>query len=1022
MKHVKKLALVTLLSAHYSHAQEQTPQFSTHTLSENQQKNQQRTIQLGDIKAWHSGTINALNELSSSGHKVLGWDKNQHYIALFSTETASPTLLTEANLNRLGHEYNNINQVELINEGTQVLIWGSIKVYTEDDRYDTEPRLSLFSFDDTFSLIEEHSLKLNNNYSKMTVFNDHFLLSEYYNNTLFYVENDKLIESTTINSNLLPDTIRSSCIDKTTDHLFLAGYGNTWSNQPALSVFKLNETNHQLTHKLSYNNDSHYYVTCEDSNNILIQSDWTITNLAYNINDNTLTEKWQLNTYNDLGNDYELESASINNNTLYFNKSTYNPNSNMTSFSVNDTGLSLIEQTSIVNGNYGNPAYLEHILFNNGQLIGLATDMKALFISQVNDNATINSTQLLKDGQLNTPYIANVEHSLLSADGEQLFLLDQNNNKLHLLIKDDSQSFVHAKAIDLSSFNDDNILYNSQLLLTNDNQLIIAGDSNYLVFTLNEQDTLSFVYQGSYSNSNDSDLNIFEIKFNQDNNILMAVDYNTLYFFKFNEQSKFELITSIENENNDFYYAKLKTLGQYFYTIDEDSITTFIYDDQSNTLSQAAQMAIPYGTHDVLLTENNLYFYNYNSRSIQAYRKQDNGELTLLSLSPLEQNNRDFTLMSPYLAVSLNNYTDSIHFYHIDPKTGIWSASEQTLPLPSRNNLDFIPTNHHFLKEINLLQNNTIKEVYQLPVQRAPLIHSQKDKYTFLTGSQITLDLSSLFIEEDTDDTLTFSVKGLPQELSLNEHNHIVGAVSQATSGVLTITATDKDELTTDFNFEYDIQDAAFDTDLNTLIVNPNQAISLDLVTHFFGKESQLNTSDMTFTLRSGEAMTEGNTATSPLTLTENGLLTGTLIDTGLHSMMIAVTLDEGIEHIVTLDIQVNAAPIVLENKHFAFQSSQSVTIDLNTIFSDPEGSALTFEASSLPSGLTLSTEGIISGSVKQSGHYSFTVKAVDEMALSTETSISLDIESDDSGGSLSMMSLLLLSLFGMKRKKTKLK
>ncbi|WP_298770151.1 putative Ig domain-containing protein [uncultured Shewanella sp.] len=1019
MKHVKKLALVTLLSAQYSHAQEQVPQFSTHTLSENQQKNQQRTIQLGDIKTWHSGTINALDELSSSGQKVLGWDKNQQYIALFSTETATPTLLTEVNLNRLGHEYSNINQVELVNEGTQVLIWGSIKVYTEDDAYRTEPRLSLFSFNDALNLIEEHHLTLSNHYySSMLVFNNHILMTDY--NTIFYIENDKLIESNTINDNLLPDNIRSSCIDKATDHLFLAGHGNTWNNQPALSVFKLDETNHQFTHKLSYDPDSNYHVTCEDSNNILIQSGWTITNLAYNINDNTLTEKWQLNTYNDLGDDYDLDDSSLYNNTLYFNKSTYNPNSNMTSFTINDTGLSLIEQTNIVNDDYGNPANLKSILFHNEQLIGLATDMKALFVSQVNDNATINSTQLLKDGTFNIPQIANVEHSLLSADGQNLFLLDHNNNKLHLLIKDDEQSFVHAKLIDLSSFNDSNTLYNSRLLLTNDNQLIIVGESNYIVFTLKEQHTLSFVYQGSYSNTNDSYLRTSEVKFNQDNNVLMALDYDTLFFFKFNEQSKFELITSIESENNDFYNTKLKTLGQYFYAINDDAITTFIYDAQSNTLSQTAQMAIPYGTRDLLLTENNLYFYNYSSRSIQAYRKQDNGELTLLSLSPLEQNDRNFTLMSPYLAASLNNYTDSIHFYHINPKTGIWSASEQQLPLPSKNGLGFIPANHHFLKHINLLQNSTVKEVYQLPIKRAPLIRSQKDKYTFLTGSHISLDLSSLFIEEDTDDTLTFNVEGMPQELSLNEHNHIVGVVTQATSGILTITATDKDELTTDFTFEYDIQNSAFSADLNTLVVNPNQAISLDLVTHLFGEDSNLNTSEMTFTLLSNETMTESDTITNPLTLTENGLLTGALIDTGLHSMMIAATLDEGIQHIVTLDIQVNAAPTVLENNHFSFQSSQAVEIDLNTVFSDPDGSALTFETSSLPSGLTLSAAGIISGSVKQSGHYSFTVKAIDEMTLSTEASISLDIESDtDSGGSLGLISLLLLSLFGYSRKKT---
>ncbi|WP_299495152.1 putative Ig domain-containing protein [uncultured Shewanella sp.] len=1019
MKHFKKLAIATLLSAQYSHAQEHTAQFDTHSLSDNQQKNQQRAIQLGEVKTWHSGTINALNKLSSSGNRVLGWDTSQEYIALFSTETETPALLTEVNLNNLGYEYSNINQVTLINEGTQVLIWGSIKVDTEDNHYQTEPRLSLFSFNDTFNLIEEHSLTINSHYSTMTVFNNHILLSDY-NNLTFYIENNQLIEAGTINQNLLPNNIRSFCIDKTSHHIFLAGYGNSWNNQPALSVFKLDETNHQFTHKVSYESDDSYNVLCHDDNNVLIQNYQTITNLAYNTADNTLTEKWQLNTYNDLGDNYDLSNASIYNHTLYFNERDYSPESNIASFTIDDTGLTLLEKTNIYSNDYGNPANLEHILFNNGQLIGLATDLDAIFASTINDNATISSTRLLKDGKFNPPSISNIQYSLLSADGEQLFLLDQNKKNLHLLIKDDSQSYLHAEAIDLSALSANTNLYNSQLLLTEHNQLIIISESSYIVFSINEKNTLSFIHQTNYSDTNYLSFSAQNATFNQENNVLMAFNYNELYFFKLNAQSQFEIITSIENENNDFYNTQLKTLGQYFYTIDNDTITTFIYNDQSNTLSQAAQMAIPYGTRDLLLTENNLYFYNYSSRSIQAYRKQDNGELTLLSLSPLEQNDSDFTLMSPYLAISLNHYNDNINFYHINPKTGIWSFNEKTLPLPSRHSLNFIPSNNRFLKHINLLQdNNNIKEIFQLPIKRAPLIRGQKDKYTFLTESNITLDLLSLFIEEDNDDTLTFKIEGLPQGLSLNEHNHVVGSITQATSGFMTITATDKDGLTTELSLEYDIKASAFNANPSPVImVNPNQAISLDLMTHFFGEDSTLETNDLIFSLVTSDTLSESSTASNRLTLTDNGLLTGTLVDTGLHSIIITITLDEGVQNILTLDIAVNSAPTVLESSHFTFKASEALSIDLKTLFSDPEGNPLTFDTSSLPSGLSLSDQGIISGAVNQTGHYSFNVKAIDEMALTSETNINLNIGSEgDSGGSLGLLSLLLLPLLNMGRR-----
>lgn len=1023
MKHLNKLALLALLSAQYSYAQEQLPQFDAHTLSENQQKNQQRQIQLGEVKTWHSGTINALDHLSSSGSKVLGWDNSQQYIALFSTESATPTLLTEINLSSLGNEYNSINQIELINKGTKMLIWGDIRIYNENNHYQTEARLSLFSFNDTFNLIEDHSLKLNNNYSSMQMLNSHIFLSGY-NNTLFYIDDNKLIESATINNNHIPYNISSTCIDKSNQYVFMAGSSNSWDNRPSVSIFKMDVTNHQLNHKANYIEDGYYNVICESSDNVIIQSSRTITNLEYNVTDNTLIEKWQLDTYNDLGDSYSIDDASIYNNTLFFNERDYNPESNIASFTIDDTGLALIEKTNIYSNNYGSPAYLENILFNNGQLMGLATDLDTIFVSTINDNATINSTLMLKDGEQNSPNIPNVQSTLLSADGENLYLLDRTENKLHRLIKDDNQAFILADSVNLANLSGDDYLYNSQIMLTDDNQIIILSESFYMVFSVNEQNTLSFIHKKNHTITDNEYfyLATSDARFNKENNILSASDNNsTLYFFKLNNQSSFEPINSIENEDSSFYYRDIYSFGNDFYIMDDTSLNIYSYDTSLNAVTKTSKMAVPYGTRDILLSENNVYLYNDNSRTMQAYAKQDNGELTLLSLSSVKQNDSNFTLMSPYLATSLNDYTNSINFYHINPKTGIWSSSEQALPLPSKNNLDFIPSNNHFLKHINLLQDNyAIKEVYQLPVKRAPLIRSQKDKYTFLTNSNITLDLSSLFIEEDTDDTLTFSVEGLPQELSLNEHHHIVGVVTQATSGFLTITATDKDELTTDLTLEYDIKASAFDADSSTVVtVNPNQAISLDLVTHFFGEDTTLITNTMTFTLLASDTISNDSTTGNTLALTENGLLTGTLVDAGLHSVMIAVTLDEGIQNVLTLDMQVNVAPTVLENSGFAFNSSATISIDLNTVFSDPENNALTFEVSSLPSGLTLLDTGIISGSVNQTGHYSFTVKATDDMALSTDTSINLDINSDDdSGGTLGLISLLLLSLFGYSRKK----
>jgi hypothetical protein len=73
-----------------------------------------------------------------------------------------------------------------------------------------------------------------------------------------------------------------------------------------------------------------------------------------------------------------------------------------------------------------------------------------------------------------------------------------------------------------------------------------------------------------------------------------------------------------------------------------------------------------------------------------------------------------------------------------------------------------------------------------------------------------------------------------------------------------------------------------------------------------------------------------------------------------------------------------NAAPVASTIGNRAAVEGQAFTLDLSAFFSDPDGDALTFTQAGLPTGLTLSTAGLLSGVASADGAFQIQVTASD--------------------------------------------
>nr|WP_297460315.1 carbohydrate-binding protein [uncultured Halomonas sp.] len=140
----------------------------------------------------------------------------------------------------------------------------------------------------------------------------------------------------------------------------------------------------------------------------------------------------------------------------------------------------------------------------------------------------------------------------------------------------------------------------------------------------------------------------------------------------------------------------------------------------------------------------------------------------------------------------------------------------------------------------------------------------------------------------------------------------------------------------------------------------------------------------------------------------DNGVLSGSLDDLGIGTFTVTVTADDGSAMVDTsfeLTVNnVNDAPVaddVALEPYFGSQGAFFDGIDLaifENYFSDPDGDALTLSVEGLPEGLSVDSEGVISGTPSVAGSFEVIVHATDDGGLSDTLTLQFEIEGPSVG------------------------
>lgn len=122
----------------------------------------------------------------------------------------------------------------------------------------------------------------------------------------------------------------------------------------------------------------------------------------------------------------------------------------------------------------------------------------------------------------------------------------------------------------------------------------------------------------------------------------------------------------------------------------------------------------------------------------------------------------------------------------------------------------------------------------------------------------------------------------------------------------------------------------------------------------------------------------------------------------------------------ITIDVTpVNDAPRVTEINYLQGHESRRFERDVSGNFNDVDGDTLTFSATGLPEGLTISSAGVISGDPNGSSEGQVTVTATDGV-LSASSTFTLRIKNKGSGSFGGLFLVAMIALYGVRRRISK--
>ncbi len=214
--------------------------------------------------------------------------------------------------------------------------------------------------------------------------------------------------------------------------------------------------------------------------------------------------------------------------------------------------------------------------------------------------------------------------------------------------------------------------------------------------------------------------------------------------------------------------------------------------------------------------------------------------------------------------------------------------------------------------------------------------------------------------------TVTFGASGLPSGLSINSTSGVIsGTPAAACACSVTVTATDSEALSQSTSFTWNVT--------NTVsVTNPGNQSSLSgtAITPL-----QINASDT----QSGATLTYTATGLpSGLSISSNGRITGTPAAAGSGSVTVTATDGSGYHGSATFTWAVTNTVAVSNPGSQSNLSGTAITALQISATDTQAGATLTYSATGLPAGLTISSSGSITGTPTTACACSVTVKAQD--------------------------------------------
>ena len=273
------------------------------------------------------------------------------------------------------------------------------------------------------------------------------------------------------------------------------------------------------------------------------------------------------------------------------------------------------------------------------------------------------------------------------------------------------------------------------------------------------------------------------------------------------------------------------------------------------------------------------------------------------------------------------------------------------------------------------LQNSDASASFkQFMLNRAPDLVTTPAAMQLHEGISYTAELAGLVSDQDKGDSVRFSLSTPVSGMALSEQGTFTYDGSSLSATEVAVRATDNKGLYTDVSLSLLNNKApALTTAWVAPQLNQNKAFFIDLNEYFADPE--------------GSVLTYAITSTADLTVTSRGIVSGTITAGQTHQLTAVVKDSKGATSTHTLALAVNSAPVLSGSANLTMTIEQTVSIDLNSLFTDAEGQTISYSASNLPAGLTLSGH-IIAGKVTSAGSYSSMITATDSAGAVSQTTL----------------------------------